>query len=74
MNIGQLFSIAPWVSLNCLTGGFPTANMLLVSENPSDFHICCHGVVAVESSDDAEQLLATDVRLVRYQSKVWQHQ
>ena len=45
--------------------------MCLVSENPSDFHFCSHGTVAVESLDDAEELLATDVRLVSYQSKVW---
>lgn len=70
MNIGQLFSKALWVSLSCVTGGFPTADMLLVSENPSDFHFCSHGVV-VECSDGAEELLATDVRLVSYQSKVW---
>ncbi|ELK18146.1 Myosin-15 [Pteropus alecto] len=35
-------------------------NMLLVSENPSDFHFCSYGVAAVESLDDAEELLATD--------------
>lgn len=45
--------------------------MLLVSENPSDFHFCSHGVVAVGSSDDAEELLVTNVRLVSYQRKVW---
>lgn len=70
MNIGHLFSKALWISLSCLTDGFPTADMLLVSENPSDFHFCSHGAVALESSDDAEELLATDVRLVRYQSMV----
>ncbi|XP_037004764.2 myosin-15 [Artibeus jamaicensis] len=43
-----------------LSGKKELHDMLLVSENPSDFHICCHGVVAVESSDDAAQLLATD--------------
>ncbi|EPQ01910.1 Myosin-15 [Myotis brandtii] len=34
--------------------------MLLVSEKPSDFHFCCHGEVAVESSDDAQESPATD--------------
>ncbi|KAF6385172.1 hypothetical protein mRhiFer1_011461 [Rhinolophus ferrumequinum] len=34
--------------------------MLLVSENPSDFHFCSHGVGVVECSDGAEELLATD--------------
>ncbi|KAM5332431.1 LOW QUALITY PROTEIN: myosin-15 [Glossophaga mutica] len=43
-----------------LSGKKELRDMVLVSENPSDFHICCHGVVAVESSDDAEQLLAAD--------------
>lgn len=71
MNIGQLFPKASWVSLSCLTGGFPTADMLLVSEHPFDFHFYSHGVVAVECSDGAEELLARDVKLVSYQSKVW---
>ncbi|ELK33392.1 Myosin-15 [Myotis davidii] len=35
-------------------------DMLLVSEKPSDFHFCCHGEVAVESSDDAQESPATD--------------
>lgn len=71
MNTGQLFSEALWISVSCLTDGFPTADVCLVSENPSDFHFCSHGTVAVENLDDAEELLATDVRLVSYQSKVW---
>ncbi|XP_052595887.1 myosin-15 [Peromyscus californicus insignis] len=45
-------------------------DMLLVSTNPSDFHICSCGVVAVESLDDAEEFLATEVRLGTY----WSHQ
>lgn len=45
--------------------------MLLVSENPYDFPFCSHGVVAVDSLDDAEEFLVTDVRLVGYQSKDW---
>lgn len=45
--------------------------MLLVSENPSDFPFCSRGVIAVDSQDNAEELLATDVRLVNYQRKVW---
>nr|KAF6478153.1 myosin heavy chain 15 [Molossus molossus] len=36
------------------------ADMLLVSEHPSDFHFCCYGEVALESSDDAEESLVTD--------------
>lgn len=71
MNTGQLFSKALWVSLSCLTGGFPAVDMLLVSENPSDVHFCCHGEVAGERSDGAEESLVTDVRLVSYQSEVW---
>ncbi|XP_057552632.1 myosin-15 [Hippopotamus amphibius kiboko] len=43
-----------------LSGKKELLDMLLVSENPSDFHFCSHGAVAVESSDDAEELLATD--------------
>ncbi|XP_016043186.2 LOW QUALITY PROTEIN: myosin-15 [Erinaceus europaeus] len=43
-----------------LSGKRELHDMLLVSENPSDFHFCSHGVVAVESLDDAENLLATD--------------
>ncbi|KAM9089909.1 LOW QUALITY PROTEIN: myosin-15 [Megaptera novaeangliae] len=43
-----------------LSGKKELHDMLLVSENPSDFHFCSHGAVALESSDDAEELLATD--------------
>lgn len=43
-----------------------TADMLLVSENPSHFHFCSYGVAAVENLDDAEELLATDVRFISY--------
>uniref|UniRef100_A0A8C3YQK6 Myosin heavy chain 15 n=1 Tax=Catagonus wagneri TaxID=51154 RepID=A0A8C3YQK6_9CETA len=43
-----------------LSGKKELLDMLLVSENPSDFHFCSHGVVAVESSDDAEEFLVTD--------------
>ncbi|EPY72699.1 hypothetical protein CB1_099059001 [Camelus ferus] len=48
----------------CARGKLSSADidiyMLLVSENPSDFHFCSHGVIAVESLDDAEELLVTD--------------
>nr|XP_010969056.2 myosin-15 isoform X2 [Camelus bactrianus] len=43
-----------------LSGKKELHDMLLVSENPSDFHFCSHGVIAVESLDDAEELLVTD--------------
>nr|XP_025122182.1 myosin-15-like [Bubalus bubalis] len=43
-----------------LSGKKELRDVCLVSENPSDFHFCSHGTVAVESSDDAEELLATD--------------
>ncbi|XP_060990295.1 myosin-15 [Dama dama] len=43
-----------------LSGKKELRDVCLVSENPSDFHFCSHGAVAVESSDDAEELLATD--------------
>ncbi|KAJ1071243.1 hypothetical protein K5549_021025, partial [Capra hircus] len=43
-----------------LSGKKELRDMCLVSENPSDFHFCSHGTVAVESLDDAEELLATD--------------
>uniref|UniRef100_A0A8D1RY07 Myosin-15 n=1 Tax=Sus scrofa TaxID=9823 RepID=A0A8D1RY07_PIG len=43
-----------------LSGQKALLDMLLVSENPSDFHFCSHGVVAVGSSDDAEELLVTN--------------
>ncbi|XP_062948083.1 myosin-15 [Cynocephalus volans] len=43
-----------------LSGKKELHDMLLVSANPSDFHFCSCGVVAVESLDDAEGLLATE--------------
>ncbi|OBS57070.1 hypothetical protein A6R68_11805, partial [Neotoma lepida] len=43
-----------------LSGKQELQDMLLVSTNPSDFHICSCGVVAVESLDDAEEFLATE--------------
>ncbi|GAB1300318.1 Myosin, heavy chain 15 [Apodemus speciosus] len=43
-----------------LSGKPELQNMLLVSTNPSDFHICSCGVVAVESLDDAKEFLATE--------------
>ncbi|KAF5923932.1 hypothetical protein HPG69_010361 [Diceros bicornis minor] len=43
-----------------LSGNKELRDMLLVSENPSDFPFCSHGVVAVESLDDAKELRATD--------------
>ncbi|VCX05403.1 unnamed protein product [Gulo gulo] len=43
-----------------LSGKKDLRDMLLVSENPSDFPFCSHGVIAVDSRDDAEELLATD--------------
>ena len=36
--------------------------MLLVSSNPYDYHFCSQGVTTVENLDDAEELIATDVR------------
>lgn len=71
MNIDPLFSKALRISLSCLTNGFPTLDMLLVSANPSDFYFCSCGAVTVESLDDAEELLATEVRLVSCQSEIW---
>lgn len=56
--------------ISYLTSGFLIADILLVSEKPSAFYFCCHGEVAIESSDDAQELPATDVRLVSYLSKV----
>ncbi|XP_038318244.1 myosin-15 [Canis lupus familiaris] len=43
-----------------LSGKKELHDMLLVSEEPSDFPFCSQGVVAVDSWDDAEELLATD--------------
>ncbi|XP_026348630.3 myosin-15 [Ursus arctos] len=43
-----------------LSGKKELHDMLLVSGNPSDFPFCSHGVVAVDSRDDAGELLATD--------------
>nr|XP_035130060.2 myosin-15 [Callithrix jacchus] len=43
-----------------LSGQKELRDMLLVSADPSDFHVCSCGVVAVESLDDAEELLATE--------------
>ncbi|XP_052014087.1 myosin-15 [Apodemus sylvaticus] len=43
-----------------LSGKQELQNMLLVSTNPSNFHICSCGVVAVESLDDAKEFLATE--------------
>lgn len=38
------------------------ADMLLVSSNPYDYHFCSQGVTTVESMDDGQELMATDVR------------
>ncbi|KAL7983477.1 hypothetical protein Chor_000353 [Crotalus horridus] len=35
-------------------------DMLLVSTNPYDYHICSQGVVTVDNLDDGEELIATD--------------
>ncbi|XP_072371513.1 myosin-7-like isoform X1 [Scyliorhinus torazame] len=35
-------------------------DMLLVSNNPFDYHFCSQGVVTVENLDDGEELMATD--------------
>ncbi|XP_028611419.1 myosin-15 [Grammomys surdaster] len=43
-----------------LSGKQELQNMLLVSTNPSDFHVCSCGVVAVENQDDAKEFLATE--------------
>ncbi|XP_036059323.1 myosin-15 [Onychomys torridus] len=43
-----------------LSGKQELQDMLLVSTNPSDFHICSCGVVAVESLDDAGEFLTTE--------------
>ncbi|XP_008046762.1 myosin-15 [Carlito syrichta] len=42
-----------------LSGNKELHDMLLVSADPSDFHFCSCGVVAVENLDDAEELRAT---------------
>ena len=38
-------------------------DMLLVSTNPYDYHFCSQGVTTVESMDDGQELMGTDVRL-----------
>ncbi|KAM5281424.1 myosin-15 [Ctenodactylus gundi] len=43
-----------------LSGKKELHDMLLVSANPCDFHICSCGEVVVESLNDAEELLATE--------------
>ncbi|XP_006170826.1 myosin-15 [Tupaia chinensis] len=43
-----------------LSGKKELRDMLLVSANPFDFHFCSCGEIAVESLDDAEELLATE--------------
>ncbi|XP_067856233.1 myosin-7-like [Heptranchias perlo] len=35
-------------------------DMLLVSYNPYDYHVCSQGVVTVDNLDDGEELMATD--------------
>uniref|UniRef100_A0A4W3JZZ0 Myosin-7B n=1 Tax=Callorhinchus milii TaxID=7868 RepID=A0A4W3JZZ0_CALMI len=35
-------------------------DMLLVSKNPFDYHVCSQGVVTVDNLDDGEELMATD--------------
>nr|XP_061779858.1 myosin-7-like [Nerophis lumbriciformis] len=35
-------------------------DMLLVSSNPYDYHVCSQGVITVENLDDGEELMATD--------------
>ncbi|CAH6792395.1 Myh15 [Phodopus roborovskii] len=43
-----------------LSGKQELQDMLLVSTNSSDFHICSCGVVAMETVDDAKEFLATE--------------
>uniref|UniRef100_A0A8C2VCK6 Myosin heavy chain 15 n=1 Tax=Chinchilla lanigera TaxID=34839 RepID=A0A8C2VCK6_CHILA len=43
-----------------LSGKKELHDMLLASANPCDFRVCSCGVVAVDSLDDAEELLATE--------------
>lgn len=40
-------------------------DMLLLSMNPYDYHFCSQGVITVDNMDDGEELMATDVCLVR---------
>uniref|UniRef100_A0AAY4EDG9 Uncharacterized protein n=1 Tax=Denticeps clupeoides TaxID=299321 RepID=A0AAY4EDG9_9TELE len=35
-------------------------DMLLVSSNPYDYHLCSQGVIAVENMSDGDELMATD--------------
>ncbi|XP_062251988.1 myosin, heavy chain 7B, cardiac muscle, beta a isoform X1 [Platichthys flesus] len=37
-------------------------DMLLVTSNPYDYHVCSQGCTTVENLDDGQELMATDVR------------
>lgn len=64
LNFGQLSPQALYIYFSKPSDqNLSIIDMLLVSTNPSDFHICSCGVVAVESFDDAGEFLATEVRL-----------
>ena len=51
------------VSLNYCSASLPfrTADLLLVSSNPYDYHFCSQGMTTLESMDDGQGLMATDV-------------
>ncbi len=37
------------------------SDMLLVTSNPYDYHVCSQGVTTVENMDDGQELIATNV-------------
>ena len=45
------------------------ADMLLVTTNPYDYHVCSQGDTKVESINDGEELQLTDVRNTHTHSK-----
>ena len=46
-------------------------DMLILSMNPYDYHFCSQGVITVDNMNDGEELMATDVRLVRGEQVPW---
>lgn len=48
--------------------------MLLITNNPYDFHFVSQGEISVASIDDGEELMATDVSLItRVVNSIIQH-
>lgn len=62
MSLAVLWGCWPELSVASSRSDLSVADMLLVSSNPYDYHFCSQGVTTVESMDDGQELMATDVR------------